>query len=41
MGVRDPRYYLKVLYRCNRSAVSSEKFCMGVRDPWYHPESSV
>ena len=35
MGVRDPRYYLKVLYGCKRPAVSSEKFCMGVRDPWY------
>ena len=41
MGVRDPQYYLKVLYECKRPAVSSRKFCIGVRDPRYHSESSV
>ena len=41
MGVRDLRYYLKVLYGCKRHAVSSEKFCVGVRDPRCEPKSSV
>ena len=41
MGVRDPRYYLKVLFGCKRLAVSSEKFCVGVRDPRHEPKSFV
>ena len=28
-------------FGCKRPAVSSEKFCKGVRDPWYYPESSM
>ena len=41
MGVRDPRYYLKVLYGCKRPAISSIKFYVGVRDPQREPKSSV
>ena len=41
MGVRDPRYYLKVLYGCKRPAVSSKKLCVGVRDPRREPKSFV
>ena len=26
---------------CERPAVLSEKFCMGVRDPWCNPKSSI
>ena len=41
MGVKDPRYYLKVLYGCKRPVVSSEKFCVGARDPWRESKSSI
>ena len=41
MGVRDPRRYPKFQYGCERPAVLSEKFCVGVRDPRYKLKSSV
>ena len=28
-------------FGCKRPVVSSKKFCKGVRDPRYYPESSV
>ena len=31
----------KVLYGCERPAMLSEKFCMGVRDPRCNPKSSI
>ena len=39
--MRDPRYYPKVLYGCERPVVLSERFCVGVRDPRCKPKSSV
>ena len=41
MGVKDPRYYLKVLYGCKRLVVSSGKFCVGERDPRRESKSSI
>ena len=41
MGVRDPQRYPKFLYGCERPAVLSEKFCVGVRNPRYKSKSSV
>ena len=48
MGVKDPngceRHAVlseKVLHWCERLAVLSKKLCVGVRDPWYKPKSSV
>ena len=41
MGVRDPRHEPKVLYWCERLAVLSGKFYMGVRDPRCKSKSSV
>ena len=35
VGVRDPQREPKVLYECERPAVLSEKFYMGVRDQRY------
>ena len=39
LGVRYPQIYSKVQYGCKRPAVLSEKFCVGVRDPWCNPKS--
>ena len=41
MGVRDPRYYLKILYGCKRPMVSYGKFYVGVRDLRREPKSSI
>ena len=41
VGVRDLRRKPKILYGCERLAVLSEKFCMGVRDPQCDLGSSV
>ena len=41
VGVRDLRHEPKALYGCERPAVLSEKLCMGVRDPWCDPGSTV
>ena len=41
VGVRDSRREPKVLYGCERPAVLSEKFCMGVRNPRCDSESSM
>ena len=48
MGVRDLNgckrpvvLSEKVFHKCERPAVLYEKFCMGVRDPWCNPKSSI
>ena len=48
MGVKDPNgckrlaiLSEKVLHECERPAVLSKKFCMGVRDLWCDSKSSI
>ena len=46
MGVKDPNgckrpavLFRKVLHKCEKPAILSEKFCMGVKDPRCDPKS--